>query len=213
MTKDHTLRTEVFYKKYQGLIKTVPDTSNAGFGEAKGIEVFWRDKKSIKNVDYWISYSYLDTKRDYLNFPFAMQPNFATHHTASVVVKKFVGKLKSMFNASYTFATGRPYYNLKYDTGDDKMKIYDEGKTINYNNLSFSINYLPNIFKKNPSRFTVFVFSVTNVLGSNQIFGYNYSYDGMVKQPITATARRFYFVGCFISFGVDRTGDVINSNL
>lgn len=213
ITRDYTLRTEVFYKKYNGLIKTVPDTSNTGYGEAKGIEIFWRDKKTLKNVDYWISYSYLDTKRDYLNYPFSMQPNFATHHTASLVIKKFVAKLKTQFNGSYTFATGRPYYNLRYDSGDGKVKIYDEGKTISYNNLSFSVNYLPNIFKKNASRFTVFVFSVTNVLGSNQIFGYNYSYNGQVKQAVTPPARRFYFIGCFISFGVDRTEDVINSNL
>lgn len=36
-----------------------------GDGFAKGFELFWRDKKSIKNVDYWISYSYLDSKRDF----------------------------------------------------------------------------------------------------------------------------------------------------
>jgi hypothetical protein len=51
--------------------------NNNGFGDAKGFELFWRDKKTIKNVDYWISYSYLDTKRDFLNFPYATTPNFA----------------------------------------------------------------------------------------------------------------------------------------
>jgi hypothetical protein len=213
VTRDYTLRTELFYKKYHGLIKTVPDTNNAGYGEAKGIEIFWRDRKSIKNIDYWISYSYLDTKRDYLNFPFAMQPNFATHHTASLVVKKFVTKLKTQFNGSYTFATGRPYYDLRYDAGDNKVKIYDQGKTVSYNNLSFSINYLPDVFKKNARRFTVFVFSVTNVLGSNLVYGYNYSSNGQVKQAVTPPAKRFYFFGCFLSFGVDRSEDVINSNL
>jgi vitamin B12 transporter len=213
VSRDYTLRTEVYYKKYHRLIKTVPDTNNNGFGEAKGFEVFWRDRKTLKNVDYWISYSYLDTKRDYLNYPFAMQPNFATHHTASLVVKKFVGKLRSMFNASYTFATGRPYYNLRYDNADAKYKIFDQGKTISYNNLSFSINYLPNVFKKGAAQHSVFVFSVTNVLGSNQVYGYNYSNAGDIKQPITPPARRFYFIGCFLSFGVDRSEDVINSNL
>ena len=55
--------------------------TNNGFGDAKGFEFFWRDKKTIKNLDYWISYSYLDTKRDFLNFPYAIQPNFAAKHT------------------------------------------------------------------------------------------------------------------------------------
>ena len=35
---------------------------NSGFGDAKGIEFFWRDKKTIKNLDYWISYCYINTK-------------------------------------------------------------------------------------------------------------------------------------------------------
>ena len=212
-TKNYTLRTELFYKKYSGLIKTIPDTSNAGYGDAKGFEVFWRDKKTFKNVDYWISYAYLDTKRDHLNYPYAIQPNYATHHTASLVVKKFVSKLKSMVNGSYTFATGRPYYNIRYDNADGKHKIYDQGTTIPYHSLSFSVNYLPNIFKEGANKFSVFVFSVTNVLGSNQVYGYNYSSNGLNKQPITPPAKRFYFIGCFLSFGVDRSEDVINSNL
>jgi hypothetical protein len=63
---------------------------------------------------------------------YEMQPDFTTHHTASLVVKKFVAKLKSMFNGSYTFATGRPYYNIRYDNGDAKYKVYDQGTTIAY---------------------------------------------------------------------------------
>lgn len=219
VTRNYTLRAEVFYKKYHDLIKTFPvvnnfdSLNNNGYGDAKGFELFWRDRKTFKNVDYWLSYSYLDTKRDYLNYPTAIQPNFAARHTASLVVKKFVTSLKTQFNASYTFATGRPYYNIRYDQPTNRYKIFDQGKTINYNSLSFSLNYLPNIGKQGASKFTVFVFSVTNVLGTKQIFGYNYSYNGMVKEAVTPTAGRFFFLGCFLSFGVDRTEDVINSNL
>lgn len=213
VSRDYTLRAEVFYKKYDNLIKTIPDTSNAGYGDAKGFELFWRDRKTFKNVDYWISYSYLDTRRDYMNYPYLMRPNFASTHTASLVLKKFVTKMKTQFNASYTYATGRPYFNIRYDQADKKYKLADQGKTIDYNSLSFSVNYLPNIGKAGASKFTVIVFSVTNVLNSNQVFGYNYSYNGLIKQPINPPARQFFFLGCFLSFGVDRSEDVINSNL
>lgn len=221
VSRDYTLRIEAFYKKYEHLVKTygnnnngvIDSVGNAGFGDAKGIELFWRDRKTLKNVDYWISYSYLDTKRDYLNYPYAIQPNFAANHTASLVVKKFVTRLKTQFNGSYTFATGRPYYNIRYSNSVGKFQIADEGKTIAYNNLSFSINYLPNIGNAKAKKFAVWVFSVNNVLGSDQVFGYNYSYNGLRKDPILPTARRFYFLGCFLSFGVDRSDDVINSNL
>ncbi|MGB8193652.1 MAG: TonB-dependent receptor [Chitinophagaceae bacterium] len=212
ISRNYTLRAELFYKKYNDLVKTLPDTSNAGYGDAKGFEVFWRDRKTFKNVDYWISYSYLDTKRDYLNYPAAITPNFASKHTASLVVKKFVTKLKTQFNGSYTFATGRPYYNIRADQSGNP-KIFDQGRTIPYNSLSFSVNYLPNIGNAGASKFTVFVFSVTNVLNSKQVFGYNYSYNGSVKEAINPPARQFFFLGCFLSFGVDRSDDVINSNL
>jgi len=164
-------------------------------------------------VDYWISYSYLDTKRDHLNFPYAITPNFASKHTASLVIKKFVTKLKTQFNASYTFATGRPYYNIRFNETQNKYTIADQGRTIPYNSLSFSLNYLPNIAKTTADKFTVLVFSVTNILNSKQVFGYNYSYNGLIKQQINPPARQFFFLGLFMSFGVDRTEDVINSNL
>lgn len=213
VSKDYTIRGELFYKKYNDLIKTFPDTTNKGSGDAKGFELFWRDKKTFKDVDYWISYSYLDTKRDYLNYPQMLQPNFAANHTANLVIKKFVTKLKTQFNASYTFATGRPYYNFKYDNGGGKYVVADQGKTIDYNSMSISINYLPNIGKQGAKRFTVWVFSLNNVFGNNLVYNYNYSYNGLRKEAIGPPAKRFIFIGCFISFGVDRSEDVINSNL
>jgi hypothetical protein len=213
VSRDYTIRAEVFYKKYNDLMKTFPDTGNAGSGNAKGVEVFWRDKKTFKGVDYWISYSYLDTKRDYLNYPQALQPNFAANHTASLVIKKFITSWKTQFNGSYTFATGRPYYNFIYNSNAGKYTIADQGKTISYNSLSLSVNYLPDIGKPNAKRFVVWVLSVTNVLGNNIVYNYNYSYNGLRKEAVVPPARRFIFVGCFISFGVDRSDDVINSNL
>lgn len=220
ITSVQTFRTEVFYKDYDHLFKTGADnfgreiaTSNKGFGYAKGIEFFWRDKKNIKNMDYWVSYSYLDTKRDYLNFPFEMEPNFVAKHTASLVVKKFVTAWKMNLNASYSFATGRPFYQLKYDNNQSKYVVADAGRTINYNNLGFSLNYLPSIGKKDAKKFTVWVLSISNVLGQKQVFNYNYGAINNRREAIGPTSKRFVYIGCFISFGVDNTENVINNNL
>lgn len=214
-----TLRAEAFYKKYDRLIKTSVASNierasaNNGYGYAQGLELFWRDKKTFKNFDYWISYSFLDTKRDFLNFPAQIEPNFAAKHTANLVVKKFVTKLKTQFNANYAYATGRPYYNIRFDNNTNKFAIFDQGRLMDFHNLSFSVNYLPSIGKQGAKRFTVFVFSVTNVLGFDQQFGYNYSFNGLRREAILPPAKRFFFVGVFLSFGVDRSQDVINSNL
>jgi vitamin B12 transporter len=219
VTPQLTFRAELYYKKYQDLLKTSLSnnvetaSSNNGYGYARGFELFYRDKKTFKNFDYWISYSYLDTKRDFLNYPDALRPNFASKHTVNLVLKKFVPGLKTQFNANYVFATGRPYYNIRYDNASSKFNIYDQGKTIPYNSLSFSVNYLPNVFKQGARKFTVFVFSVTNVLGSKQVFGYNYSYNGLRKDAIVPPTRTFVYLGAFFSFGVDRTQDAINNNL
>jgi hypothetical protein len=218
-TNDRIFRAEVFHKKYADLVKTIPVSSSAplynnnGSGYARGIEFFWRDKKSIKNFDYWVSYSYLDTKRDYLNYPEQLRPNFATPHTTSLVMKRFFVEMKTGFNFTYSFATGRPYYNLVYNGTGNKYEIADRGKTKQFHNLGFSMNYVPTISNPNAKMFWVLVASVTNVLGYDPVFGYNYSANGMNKQPIGLAAKRFYFIGAFFSWGVDRTQDAINSNL
>lgn len=202
-----TFRAEAFYKKYDGLVKTHPVLNNAGAGDAKGVELFWRDKKTIKGLDYWISYSYLDTKRDFLNYPKQLQPTFAANHTTSFVMKRFISKINTGFNFTYSYATGRPYYNLVQN--GSQFTIADQGKTIDYHNLGFSFNYLTSMGKA----YAVFVGSVTNVLNSKQIFGYNYSNNGQRKEAITPPAPQFFFLGVFLSWGVDRRQDAINNNL
>jgi vitamin B12 transporter len=214
-----TFRVEAFYKQYDNLIKTSNingrelGSSNNGFGDASGFELFWRDKKTVKNLDYWISYSFLDTKRDFLNFPTAITPNFAAKHTGSFVLKKFVTKLKSNLNFSYNYASGRPYYNIQYDQNTSKPFFADKGRIPDYHNVSFSVNYLPSIGKQNAKAFAVYVLSVSNVFNIKQVYGYNYSYNGQRKTELVPPSRMFIFIGAFISFGVDRTDDAINNNL
>lgn len=213
-----SFRLEAFYKNYSDLIKTkVLDSrpialNNNGDGFAKGFEVFWRDKKSIKDIDYWISYSYLDSKRNFQNYDQSLFPNFAAKHTLSVVAKKFVTDWKTGFNLSYTYASGRPYYNFQTNSNGDYY-LNNQGKLKDFNALNFSLNYLPNLGKKDAKAFTILVLSINNILGQKNIYGYQFSNDGLRSQPILPSASTFVFIGCFINFGIDRTQDAINSNL
>ena len=213
-----TFRTEIFYKKYENLIKTGNVNgrdgiaiNNSGFGDAKGFEFFWRDKKTIKNLDYWISYSFLDTKRDFLNFPYATSPNFAAKHTASVVIKKFVQAWKIQFNGAYNYASSRPYYNIvPSGTG---YKFADMGKVPAYNNFSFAFNYLPTVGNQNAKNFAVYVLSISNLFNVKQVYGYQYSYNGLRKEQIVPPSRMFVYIGAFFSFGIDRTENAVNDRL
>ncbi|MCY0976070.1 TonB-dependent receptor [Chryseobacterium wangxinyae] len=227
-TEGRSLRFEAFYKKYDELIKTqniVPNAdqnqqvqaafNNNGYGFAKGLEVFWRDKKTFENIDYWISYSFLDSKRDFLNYPFSLKPNFASEHTISAVAKRFIPKWKTGINLSYTYAKGRPYYDIITKEINDENVNYPrtQGKLKDYNALNLSFNYLPNLGKKDAKAFTIFVISISNVLGNKNVYGYNFSQNGTRSSAVVPPVNTFVFVGMFISFGVDRTQDAINNNL
>ncbi|GGF03843.1 TonB-dependent receptor [Hymenobacter cavernae] len=205
MDNYHSFRTELYYKKYNDLIKTTPHISNDGYGYARGLELFWRDKKTIRGFDYWVSYSFLDTKRNYLDYPLLAQPSFAANHTLSVVAKRYFAGPRINLSASYAFATGRPYYNP--NLSDDEFM---RDRTINFNNLGLSICYLPKI----GNSFSVIALTFSNVLGNQQVFGYTYSrLEPTQRMPITPTNNPFVFLGLFMNFGVDRTNDIIDKNL
>ena len=64
------LRMEAYYKNYRNLVTfdgehpgSDSHFSNSGNGVAKGLDIFWRDATTLKNLEYWISYSYIDTQR------------------------------------------------------------------------------------------------------------------------------------------------------
>lgn len=223
-TDGRSLRFEAFYKKYDELIKTQsinPNSNqnqqiqtafnNNGNGFAKGVELFWRDKKTFENIDYWISYSFLDSKRDFLNYPFSLKPNFASEHTISAVAKRFIPKWKTGINLSYTYAKGRPFYDIV--TQNNMNIIRTEGKLKDYNALNLSFNYLPNLGKKDAKAFTILVLSISNILGTKNVYGYNFSQNGNRSSAVVPPVNTFVFVGMFISFGVDKTQDAINNNL
>ena len=196
-----TFRAEAFYKDYDNLVKF--DTrqaqfnsnfNNLGEGYATGLDMFWRDNKSIRNLDYWISYSYLDTERDFQNFPERVTPNFAAKHNFSVVTKYWVDKWRSQVGFSYTHASGRPYDNP--NTPDFMAE-----KTKAFNNLSFNWAYLI-------SQQKILYFSVNNVLGFNNVNGYQYAdtpnMDGIFdRRTIRPPADTFFFVGFFWTISTD----------
>jgi hypothetical protein len=195
-SKDNqTFRAEAYYKDYSNLVKY--DTqeiaynsifNNKGSAYAKGLDLFWRDGKSIKNLEYWVSYSYIDTERDYKNYPTTATPSFVADHSLSVVTKYFITDWRSQVGFTNSFSSGRPYNN-------PNETQFMNGKTKAYNNLSFNWAYLI-------SQQKILYFSVSNVLGTQNVFGYDYANSpdssGFYKRKeITPTADRFFFVGFF----------------
>ncbi len=202
VTDRKTFRVETYYKKYFDLVKYVNGDpmvlSNAGSGYAQGVELFWRDSESIKNVDYWISYSYLDTKRDYLNYPSSAIPSFASAHNFSVVYKHFIKAIKSQLGFTYSYASGRPYYNPNL-----KTEQFQSERTPSYQDLSANVSYLP-------KNWLIIYASCTNLLGRNNIFGYQYSSQQnsngeYVSRAIRQPASHFIFLGIFITISKNKS--------
>ncbi|MDD7914678.1 TonB-dependent receptor [Polaribacter ponticola] len=188
-------RLEAYYKNYKNLVmydSNIPtytsNYNNNGNGFAKGFDVFWRQNGKIKNTDYWVSYSFLDTERAYKNYPTSATPNFASKHNLSVVAKHFITGLKSQVGFSYNFASGRNYTNPN-EIG------FLNNKTKNYNSVSLNWAYLIDQQK-------ILYLSVNNVLGTQNVFGYNYKNTAepngnFNRQAIIPNADRFFFVGFF----------------
>jgi hypothetical protein len=201
MRDSRIFRIETFYKKYDDLTRSFDDVyDNTGDGYAQGIELFFRDRKTLPWGDFWISYSYLDTRRLHRDYPEKVMPEFAATHNASFVFKYFFSKKQISANLSYTFQTGRPYYN-------PENPEFLADRTPTYNNLSVQVAKLTNIF----GNFTVLVASVSNVLWLKQVYTYRFTpVPGTIptdyyKQEIVPPARGFIFLGCFMSVGDKRT--------
>jgi hypothetical protein len=202
-------RTEAYVKDYRNLVKfntfrpqfnTV--FNNNGSGYARGLDLFWRDSKTIKYTDYWISYSYIDSERDYLNFPTQATPSFIANHTLSVVTKHWIEKLTSQIGFSYTVNSGRPYHN-------PNESEFMNGKTKAFQNLSFNWAYLMTQQK-------ILYFSISNILGTDNIFGYQYAntpdMNGQFqRRAIGQPADRFIFVGFFWTISADKNKNQLNN--
>ena len=197
-----TLIAEAYYKDYSNLVKYDTPTiqynsifNNSGFGYAKGVDLFWRDGTTFKNLEYWISYSYIDSERDYKNFPTQATPSFIANNSLSVVTKYWISDWKSQIGFTNSFSTGRPYNN-------PNETQFMNGKTKSYNNLSFNWAYLL-------SQQMILYFSVSNVLGAQNVYGYDYAKNpnsnGVYNRTaITPTADRFFFVGFFWTISNDK---------
>lgn len=194
-----TFRVEGYYKTYGNLVRFFNDSTsinglaydNGGDGYATGVDVFWRDQETIPSGDYWISYSYLDTEREYRDYPTAATPFFASTHNFSVVYKQYVAKLRTSVGASYNMATGRTY---RIPGDIENPETFLTNRTPNYHMVALNASYLTTI----KDNFTVFFFSLNNVLGRNNVFGYRYSPDGQYRQPTNPAQRRSFFLGVFI---------------
>lgn len=202
-------RAEAYRKEYNNLITyntSLPEFDstyeNNGDGFAQGIDLFWRDDESIKNIDYWVSYSLLDTERMYQNYPTKATPSFANTHNVSVVAKYWVNDWKSQIGLSYQFGSGRTYTDVnKPGFLQDKVK--------DYHSISLNWAYLL-------SQQKIVYFSINNPFGFKNVNGYQYAdtpnTDGIFdRRTLLPAADQFFFVGFFWTISDDKSDNQLDN--
>lgn len=193
-------RVEAYDKRYRHLVKFNANSqeyhpdyyTSGGSGYSRGLDLFFRDQKSHPLLDYWISYSFLDSKRDYRDFVKKVQPGFVAKHTLSVVGKYWLAELNTQLGVSYFAASGR-YYD-----DPNRSEFMDRQAPANHN-LSLNLSHLTYLF----NNFTIIHFSVSNVLGRDKPFTYRYGdvpNAAGIYEPIAVEAEtlRSFILGIFI---------------
>ena len=194
-------RAELYRKNYNHLVTYSDNEPNPnssfftdGDGYAHGLDVFFRDNRSFRNLDYWISYSYLDSERLYKDYPQSATPPFANRHNLSVVTKYWIEDLRSQVGFGYQFASGRSYT-------DYNKPGFLQNKTKSHNDLSFNWAYLLSAQK-------ILYVSISNVLGLKNVNGYQYANspnaNGIYpRRELRPASDRFFFVGFFWTISSD----------
>ncbi len=199
---DRNFRIETYYKSYNQLVfeklaNNVPydgnpyrfvfpgeNIDNSGHGYAKGLEIFWRDKATIHNFDYWLSYSYIDTKRLYENYKAYVTPGFVSNNTLNLLGKYFIEALQMNIGATYTYASGRPSYNPDFI----------EKRAPVYSNIAINFSYLTTIGKY----FGVAYIAIDNLINRKNIYSYQFSLNG-TPHAVEPSIYRYIYAGFTIS--------------
>ena len=194
------LRTEIYYKKYKDLLKYEKSSNynsykNNGRGYAKGLDILWKDSKSIPSLEYRLSYSFIDSKRDYLYYTEEAYTRFTAKHNLSLVCKYWIPSLKSLLGVSYSYNSGRPYHNPNKST-------FMSETTKSYNDISLSWSYLI-------SQQKILFISISNLFGFDNIYSYDFAnsansngiFNSMAIRP---SAKRFFMAGLFITISSDK---------
>lgn len=207
--KGRNLRLELYSKHYGDLLRydtPQPEYNSSyradGTGRVQGVDLFWKDNVTIRNLQYWISYSLTDARKWERNYRMPVQPSYVAEHYFSVVTKYWIAAWRSQVGLTNTSISGRPYH-------DPNLSGFMQFKTKPQNDLSFNWSYLL-------SQQKILHFSVTNALGNTPVFGYQYRQQPnelgfYERQEITPNAKRFVFVGFFWTISQNKTDNQLDN--
>ncbi len=188
---DRTFRFEMYYKKYISLVTDYKPqyiyTGNAGY--AKGFELFFRDKTTVTNLDYWISYSYIDSKRKTIIPGEFLTPDYVSANTVSLVDKYWIPSIAIVLSTSFSYASSRNYNYLNKSGVTTKLNIPA------YVSFDISVSKPLLLFQKQAIIFC----SLQNVFGYDKVLGYVTIPTIIDPFHVNPADKRSPFIGIFLS--------------
>lgn len=187
-------RVEAYYKDYKNLV--LLDSNNFlynsnGSGFAKGLDVFVKSKLAGK-YSAWISYSYTDSKRKYLESNVETSADYDITHNLTVVGSYSVTN-DLVVGMTFRVSTGKPFTPLYPGYYDSTQGLYvpetgirNSDRFPTYYRFDVNAQYVFSLFGK----FAIAVFQLNNVFNTKNLYGYTYNADYMKRIEITSTNRR-----------------------
>ena len=188
---ERTLRAELYLKEYGSLLTDYDPqvTIRPDAGYALGFELFYRDKTSVDNLDWWVSYSYCDSRRRTIFEGELITPDYISTHSLSIVGKYWFAQAGILAGTSCSYSSPRKY---RY-----------EDRNTNRKTLSIPAHYGIDISLSKPCvllhRPAMIFFSWQNLTGFDKLLGYIRVPTTLDPISIYRTEKRTLFIGIFIS--------------
>ncbi|MDR1197489.1 MAG: TonB-dependent receptor, partial [Prevotellaceae bacterium] len=138
--RNSKFQIDAYYKKYKDVVTYAQGQygseafANAGNGYGYGVDMFWKNHFGL--LEYWLTYSYNHTKKQYDYFSEAVAPPYVAPHALNITLKYWIAPLRSMIGSNYNISSGTPYYS-------DANPYTRLGTTPFRNRLDLSWSYLP----------------------------------------------------------------------
>jgi hypothetical protein len=181
-------RMEGYHKDYKNLLLENPRQNyiNGGNGFATGVDLFL--KHSHGPVSGWVSYSWLEARRKWMDVPVSAPTHFDITNNLTTVLNLDLPKNFSL-GFSYRYATGKPYTPASGKINEARVPYYQK--------VDMNVSYLYHFFESNT---TVFYLGISNVLGRTNIFDYRYSADYKRRDAVESPFGHSIYFG--ISFSM-----------
>lgn len=180
-------RIEMYYKDYQNLLLEDPkrNYTNDGYGHAYGADIFL--KGSLPVISGWVSYSYLESKRKEFEYLSLVPTDYDINHNFTAVLKTFI-RGKNSVSLTYRYTSGKPY--------TPALNEWNSARLPSIQRLDLSWSYFTPF---GDGDFFGFYAAVSNVLDTQNIYGYIYSPDYSERMELKSTFGRSIYFGFLTS--------------